>query len=151
MPVSGIAPETHTPTLLGSIHGHRGLTDPLTDGIVGRVSHGTAQLPLSRRYYMTAKPTGEAAYILGFKAPPEFVRAHPMSSEWLTLLIRQMDPVASIYRLAASMSPVTDSLLSLVPILLMSSSMSRAANGVGRVRPLGNVTVSYTYTWACSP
>ena len=43
----------------------------------------------------------------------DFVRAYPMS-EWLTLLIRRMDAVASVYRLAASMSPGFDGLGSLV-------------------------------------
>ena len=37
-----------------------------------------------------------------------------MSSEWLTLLIRRMDAVASIYRLAATMSPGIDGLRSRV-------------------------------------
>ncbi len=35
-----------------------------------------------------------------------------MSREWLTLLIRRMDAVAAIYRLAALMSPGTGSLRS---------------------------------------
>ena len=37
-----------------------------------------------------------------------------MSREWLTLLIRSMDAVVSIYRLAASMSPGIDGLRSRV-------------------------------------
>ena len=81
-------------------------------GIVGRVSHGTAQLPSSQRYYLTAKGIGEAAETLGFETPSDFVRAYPMSREWLTLLIRKMDAVASIYQLAASMSPGIDGLRS---------------------------------------
>ena len=37
--------------ILGEAHAtvHRALTDLLADGIGGRVSHGTAHLPLSRR------------------------------------------------------------------------------------------------------
>jgi len=31
-----------------------------------------------------------------------------MSREWLTLLLRRMDAVASVYRLAATISPGTD-------------------------------------------
>ena len=38
--------------------------------------------------------------------------AYPVSREWLTLLIRRMDAVAAIYRLAASMSPAIDGLRS---------------------------------------
>ena len=37
-----------------------------------------------------------------------------MSKEWLTLLVRRMDAVASVYRLAASMSPGADGLRSRV-------------------------------------
>ena len=52
--------------------------------------------------------------MLGFDTPSDFVRAYPMSREWLTLLIRRMDAVASVYRLAASMSPGVDGLRSRV-------------------------------------
>ena len=91
---------------------HRALTSLLAHGIVGRVSHGTAQLPSSRRYHLTAQGIGAAAGLLGFGTPSDFVRAYPVSREWLTLLIRRMDAVASIYRLAASLSPGTGSRLS---------------------------------------
>ena len=93
--------------VLGEAHAtvHRALTGLLTDSIVGRVSHGTAQLPSSQRYYLTASGIGEAAETLGFETPSDFVRAYPVSREWLALLIRRMDAVAAVYRLAASMSP----------------------------------------------
>ncbi len=39
---------------------HRGLTGLLSEGIAGRVSHGTAHLPSSRRYYLTAKGVGRS-------------------------------------------------------------------------------------------
>ena len=35
-----------------------------------------------------------------------------MSREWLTLLIRRMDAIAAVYRLAASLSPGIDGLRS---------------------------------------
>ena len=100
--------------ILGKPHAtvHRGLTGLLADGIAGRVSYGTAHLPSSQRYYLTASGIGDAAGILGFATPSDFVRAYPMSSEWLTLLIRRMDAVASVYRLAAAMSPGIDGLRS---------------------------------------
>ena len=87
---------------------HRGLAGLLADGIVGRVSHGTSHLPSSRRYYLTARGISEAAGVLGFGAASDYVRAYPVSRQWLALLIRRMDAVASIYRLAASLSPGTD-------------------------------------------
>ena len=89
---------------------HRGLTGLLSDGIVGRVSHGTAHLALSKRYYLTRKGVGAAAGILGFDTPSDFVRTYPASREWLTLLIRRMDAVATVYRLATSLSPGNEGL-----------------------------------------
>ena len=96
--------------VLGEPHStvHRALTGLVAAGIVGRVSHGTAHLPSSQRYYLMAKGVGEAARFLGFETPSDFVRAYPMSGEWLTLIIRRMDAVAAVYRLAATMSPATD-------------------------------------------
>ena len=93
--------------MLGEPHAtvHRALAGLLTDGIVGRVSHGTAHLSLSQRYYLTANGIRQAAGFLGFATPSDFVRSYPVSREWLTLLIRRMDAVAAIYRLAASLSP----------------------------------------------
>ena len=100
--------------LLGEPHAtvHRTLTGLLAAGIVGRVSHGTAQLPSSQRYHLTAKGIGEAAGLLGFATPSDFVRAHPVSREWLALLIRWMDAVAAVYRLASKLSPGLDALRS---------------------------------------
>ena len=100
--------------ILGEPHAtvHRALTDLLAEGIVGRVNHGTAHLPSSQRYHLTANGVGEAAWVLGYATPSDFVRAYPASREWLTLLIRRMDAMASIYRLSASMSPGTDGLRS---------------------------------------
>ena len=96
--------------ILGEAHAtvHHALTGLLAEGIAGRVSHGTAHLPSNGRYYMTAQGIGEAAGILGFDTPSDFVRAYPTSREWLTLLIRRMDAVASVYRLAATLSPGVD-------------------------------------------
>ena len=107
---------TELALMLGEPHTtvHRTLTDLLAVGIVGRVSHGTVHLPSSQRYHLTASGVREAADFLGFDTPSDFVRAYPMSREWLTLLIRRMDAVASIYRLAATMSPGIDGLRSRV-------------------------------------
>ena len=97
--------------ILGEPHAtvHRALADLLADGITGRVSHGTAHLPSSQRYHLTANGIREVAGFLGFETPSDFVRAYPVSKEWLALLIRRMDAVAAVYRLAASLSPGTGS------------------------------------------
>ena len=98
--------------ILGEPHAtvHRALAGLLADGIVGRVSHGTAHLPSSQRYYLTTNGIRQAAELLGFATPSDFVRAYPVSREWLTLLIRRMDAVAAVYRLASSLSPGIDGL-----------------------------------------
>ena len=113
----GLMPFTDSAELagiLGEAHAtvHRGLTDLLADSIVGRVSYGTAHLPSSQRYYLTASGIRQAAELLGFATPSDVVRAYPVSREWLALLIRQMDAVAAVYRLAASFSSGTRSLRS---------------------------------------
>ena len=56
---------TELALILGEPHAiiHRVLTDLLTDGIVGRVSHGTAHLPSSQRYHLTANGIREAAWV----------------------------------------------------------------------------------------
>ena len=78
--------------------------------MVGRVSHGTAHLPSSQRYFLTDQGIRKAAETLGFATSSDFVRACPVSREWLALLIRRMDAVAAVYRLAASLSPSVDGL-----------------------------------------
>ena len=89
---------TELALILGQPHAtvHRHLTGLLADGIAERVQHGTAHLPSSGRYVLTAKGIREAAGVLGFATPSGFVRAYPMSREWLALLIRRMDAVAVI-------------------------------------------------------
>ena len=100
--------------ILGEPHATvpRALTSLLADGIAGRVSHGTAHLPSSQRYHLTANGIRQAAGLLSFETPSDFVRAYPVSREWLALLIRRMDAVAAVYRLATSMSPGIDGLRS---------------------------------------
>ena len=93
--------------ILGEPHAtvHRNLADMLAEGTVGRVNRGTAHLPSSQRYHLTAQGIREAADFLDFETPSDYVRAYPMSGEWLALLIRRMDAVPTVYRLAATMSP----------------------------------------------
>ena len=93
--------------ILGEPHTtvHGAMNDLLDDSTVGRVSYGTVHLPSSRRYYLVDNGKRETARLLDFVTPSDFVRAYPMSGEWLTLLIRRMDAVASVYRLAVSPRP----------------------------------------------
>ena len=84
---------------------HRALTGQLAAGIAARVNHGTVHLPTSGRWFLTSEGIDEAADVLGYATPSEFVRAYPVSQQWLTLLLRRMDAVASVYRLAMALSP----------------------------------------------
>ncbi|MDE2937390.1 MAG: hypothetical protein OXR67_00500 [Chloroflexota bacterium] len=47
-------------------------------------------------------------------SPSDLVRAYLASRQWLALLIRRMDAVASVYRLTATLSPGVDGLETLV-------------------------------------
>ncbi len=102
--------------VLGEAHAtvHRVLTGLLADSIARRASHGTTHLPSSQRYYLTTQGIRQATVVFGFATPSDFVRAYPMSREWLALLIRRMDAVPAAYRLAASLSPGIDGLRSRV-------------------------------------
>ena len=88
----------------------KALADLRKAGIAGRVSHSAAPLPTSWRYFLTREGIKESSGALGFRTVSEFVRAYPMSREWLRLLIGRMDAVASVYRLAATLSPGRDGL-----------------------------------------
>ena len=103
---------TELALILGEPHAtvHSYLTELLADGVVGKVTHGTVHLPSSGRYCLTNYGIRETADFLGYDTPSDFVRAYPMSREWLTLLMRRMDAVAAVYRLAAAMSPGNDGL-----------------------------------------
>ena len=105
---------TELALILGEPHAtvHRRLSELLADGLAGKATHGTVHLPSSGRYFITANGIQEAADFLDFDAPSDYVRAYPMSREWLTLLLRRMDAVVAVYRLAATMSPGTDGLRS---------------------------------------
>ena len=141
--------------ILGEAHAtvHRAMASLLAHGIVGRVSHGTAQLPSSRRNHLTAQGIGEAAGILGFGTPSDFVRAYPMSREWLALLIRRLDAVATVYRLAASLSPGIDGLRSHVEFHRRGrfDAMSRAGGGWAAGVSLFRINVRLSVQHKCHP
>ena len=79
--LAGILGEPHTTV-------HRALTNLLADGIAGRVNHGTAHLTSSQRYHLTGNGISEAAELLGFDTPSDFVRAYMSSNRGLTFMYR---------------------------------------------------------------
>ncbi len=82
----------------------------ILDAPAQRVSHGTDQLPSSHRYYLAKKGIAAGSGALGFDAQSEFARAHPVSRQCLTLLLRRLDARASVYGQASTLSPGVDSL-----------------------------------------
>lgn len=68
---------TELALILGEPHAtvHRRLAGLLSDGVVGRVNHGTAHLPSSGRYCLTTNSIRQAARLLDFDTPSDFVRA----------------------------------------------------------------------------
>ena len=88
---------TELALILGEPHAtvHRYLSELLAEGVVGKATHETVHLSSSGRYFITANGIHETADLLGYDTPSDFVRAYPMSREWLTLLLRRMDAVAA--------------------------------------------------------
>ena len=107
---------TELALILGEPHAtvHRRLSRLLAEGIVARANHGASHLRSSGRHCLTTQGIRETADLLDFDTPSDFVQAYPMSREWLTLLLHRMDAVASVYRLASSLSPGVDGLRSRV-------------------------------------
>ena len=89
---------------------HRALKVLRKAGFAGRVWHGTPQVAPCYRHYMTRRGIEEASRMIGLKSAAEYVRAYPMSSQWLRILIQRMDAVVAVYRVAAMMSPGIDGL-----------------------------------------
>ena len=72
-------------------------------GHVAVLPHATAHIPRTGRHYLTARGVRNFALALGVE-PEEAVRSHPLSAEWYRILVRRLDAVAVIYRLASSMA-----------------------------------------------
>ena len=70
------------------------------------ISHHTLSVIQRLLHSLSRMPFIDTAELAGVLGEP------PVSREWLALLIRRMDAVASVYRLASSLSPGTDGLRS---------------------------------------
>ena len=89
---------TELALILGEPHAtvHRRLSGLLSDGITGSVNHGTAHLPSSGRYCLTAKGIREAARLLGFDTPSDFVE-HELRARHPQGVIARLYPYRSYY------------------------------------------------------
>ena len=72
-------------------------------GLVASINRGTAVLPASRRHYPTRRGIALAARSLGIQQS-ELIRRYPVSRQWLEVLLRRIDTVATTYRLASTLA-----------------------------------------------
>ena len=72
-------------------------------GLIVGVEHGTPHLPSSLRYAPTLKGIETSAESVGLDVEG-FVCKYPVSRLWLRSLLRRIDAISSIYRLAATIA-----------------------------------------------
>ena len=74
-------------------------------GLCASVPHAVDPLPPARRFYLTAAGLRRLAGEEG-DALDELVRSHPVSAQWRRILMDRLDPLASVYHVAAALSNV---------------------------------------------
>ena len=74
-------------------------------GFCASVPHAVDPLPPARRFHLTAAGLRRLAGQEGV-ALDELVRSHPVSAQWRRILMDRLDPLASVYRVASSLSNV---------------------------------------------
>ena len=80
---------------------YRRLSRLVDAGLAVRVQHSTTHLRPSSRFFPTPEGVRLAAESQGV-TPSQFVRSLPISTQWLRVLVRRMDSLAAIYRLAST-------------------------------------------------
>ncbi len=72
-------------------------------GLVASLSHATALLRQTRRYFPTGAGLRRLAEVEGMTLE-QLLRRHPVSARWRRILLERLDAVAVIYRLASSIA-----------------------------------------------
>ena len=72
-------------------------------GHIASVLHATPHIPRTRRHYLTRRGVRQLALELGVE-PEDALLSHPLSAQWQRILVRRLDAVAFIYRLASSLA-----------------------------------------------
>jgi hypothetical protein len=75
-------------------------------GLVEDLGHATELLPGTRRFCLTARGIDELAREREW-SPDSLLGEHPVSEQWRRRLLRRLDAVAAVYRLAASLTEVS--------------------------------------------
>ena len=84
----------------------RGLAALSEAGLVEDLGHATELLPSTRRFCLTARGVERLARERDI-SPGSALAGHPVSEQWRRALLRRLDAVAAIYRLASSLTEVS--------------------------------------------
>ena len=84
----------------------RGLAWLSEAGLVEDLAHATELLPSTRRFCLTARGVERLARERE-SSPDSLLRHDPVSEQWRRSLLRRLDAVAAIYRLASSLTEVS--------------------------------------------
>ncbi|MCY3557863.1 MAG: hypothetical protein OXH13_04380 [Chloroflexi bacterium] len=81
---------------------YEGIDSLVDEHLVARLPHASELVAPTQRFRLTASGLDRLADLSG-TATAALLREHPASEEWLRLLMRRLDGVAMIYRLAAAL------------------------------------------------
>ena len=74
-------------------------------GLAASVPHATELIAPTRRFHLTAAGVRALAYEEGM-SEEDLLRRHPVSEQWLRILLARLDAVAASYRLACAVADV---------------------------------------------
>ena len=74
-------------------------------GLISHIPHAADLTPPTRRYRLTGKGLGTLAEVEG-STLDGLLRSHPVSVQWLRILMDRLDALAVIYRLASTLASV---------------------------------------------
>ena len=74
-------------------------------GLISHIPHAADLTPPTRRYRLTGKGLGTLAEVEG-STLDYLLRSHPVSVQWLRILMDRLDALAVIYRLASTVASV---------------------------------------------
>ena len=84
----------------------RGLAWLSEAGLIDDLGHATELLPSTRRFCLTARGVERLARERDI-SPGSALGGHPVSEQWRRALLRRLDAVAAIYRLASSLTELS--------------------------------------------
>ena len=76
------------------------------EGLAAPVPHATDLTPLTARYHLTAEGVRRLAREGAVRPSTTLLRSQPVSLQWRAVMLKRLDAVAVIYRLASAVSEV---------------------------------------------